>query len=60
MYTFIKTITEEIAFYRCQNFRLKMEDILGAIEGEKQIHQKQIEENEARIERLWDAMMGVL
>lgn len=60
MHTFIKALTEEIMFCRCQNFRLQMEDMLKAIEGERQIYQKQIPENEVRIERLWNSIQDFM
>lgn len=59
MRKYIHSIREEIAFYRRENFRLQMEDLLRKKKGLKQIRQKQIKENKARIEKLLDTMMGM-
>jgi len=48
---------EEINFYREVNKDLETEDLLRKIIGEKPANEKKIKENEARIERLLEAIM---
>lgn len=48
-----KEIKEEIDFYQQQNKRLAVDDLLRTVFRKKNKYQKQIQENEVRIERLW-------
>ena len=53
----LKEIRDEREYYERQNKRLAVEDLLREISGKSKIYQKQIQENEARIERLYFCSM---
>ena len=54
----IKAFMEEIHYYENRNEELEIEDLLLKIMDEKPIHEKQIEDNKKRIEKLeWELMM---
>ena len=52
-----KIISAEIDFYRSQNLRLQIEDLLKIVNGRKEINFKKIRDNEIRIEKLYESMI---
>ena len=57
MFVHWRAIKEEIDFYKQQNKRLAVDDLLRGVFKKRTKHRKKIEENKQRIERLyWNAI----
>lgn len=57
----IRQFIEEIHYYENRNEELEIEDLLRKIMDEKPIHEKQIENNKKRIEKLeWEITMLII